>query len=1032
MMRLRLLGQSTIEIGSSVLTPAAETLFAAALYLAFELRPVRRRDLARLLWPEAHEHRAQHCLRQALYRLKTMGVAFRSDRTGIMLAPKSVASDVAPILWTPEGADLVELADRIEGRFLPGYAPRFSAAFAEWVEQKRDVVHSALRRVLVGAIATRRRRGEWRGAELLAERCLAIDPLNEEATFAIAESAAMLGSKIQAVSILDRYLREIGPDAREIRVPAALLRRRIAEAYDSEPLPMRQVPLIGREEEMAELMRALQLSGDGQGSAYLVWGEPGIGKTRLVTEFTRLAALQRVQVAKVGCQSHDERRPMSAFVDLVPKLLELPGAIGCSPETMKYLKRLIAHDPTETTLSPDSRDAELLFANVRRSFFDLLDAIAGESRLIVVIEDVHWLDRMSWELLWGMMGWIITRQIVLVLTSRQGLGANLPANPDAPRPIALSLKPLQDRARRELLRELVRGTGREEDTDFLTWCINSSGGSPYYLAELAANARREGDCFQPPASLNRLINDRLARLSPLAKRVLQACSLLGRLSTSDRIERMLGERRLSLLSAFEELEHLGLIESDGATVLCRHELLATAATQHLSPLGRQLLHRHAAEVLEQDTTTEQSPTLVWECVEHLERAGDRDRAVGFVLGCARHLIGLGLPNAAIELYDRLLAYDTGRLHTPSLLEERIIALQLADQWEQLSAALQHLWRVQEQVGIVAERHSTFELLSIEARWQLGQPIDRSYDQLLECVHDGSASRDHRLHAALLALIFADNLYRRDGVHEVAATAETLSSWPGKDSLIALQTLRLIYLTSFGDLASAAGAAEALQDSVRNCGNPAQVSRSLRHASLALEAAGLRDRATESAREALQIAEAEGMTNAVIAAASRLVTLSLARGDGTEASFWLTKAEEIALRRASTLNDSSMSLTRARIALDRGDIDGAARHIDRLREPDQLVDTPRARTQVLALETDLMLQSGSWNPTKSQLDELYNVFVRCRSFVGHDYATAVLVEAFAASGLRAEAQGMLCGYLQEWRREKSSLLPRLANLREMLL
>jgi hypothetical protein len=221
------------------------------------------------------------------------------------------------------------------------------------------------------------------------------------------------------MSILDRYLREMGPTAREVRLPAMTLRRRIAEPELEFPLaPPLHVPFVGRSAEMATLTAALRSARGGAGSVHLIHGEPGIGKTRLLTEFSRAASLEGVRIAPALCQSSDARRPLSAFVDLVPKLMTMPGALGCSPQSHKYLRRLIEHHSSEAPPTPDSAEAAMLYANVRRSLFDLLDAVAAEVHLLITIEDVHWLDPASWEVVSEAAGWLASRRIMLVLTAR--------------------------------------------------------------------------------------------------------------------------------------------------------------------------------------------------------------------------------------------------------------------------------------------------------------------------------------------------------------------------------------------------------------------------------------------------------------------------------------------------------------------------------------------------------------------------------------------------------------------------------------
>ena len=133
----------------------------------------------------------------------------------------------------------------------------------------------------------KKRVSDWSGAEQLATMCLTIDPLNEEATLTVAEAAALGGSKTKALSILNHYLDDIGDDAAAIKLPAVLLRRRISEAYQDNVFAVRDAPFVGRDEEMAELTRGLVRAQSGRGATYVIVGEPGIGKTRLIPRSSR-------------------------------------------------------------------------------------------------------------------------------------------------------------------------------------------------------------------------------------------------------------------------------------------------------------------------------------------------------------------------------------------------------------------------------------------------------------------------------------------------------------------------------------------------------------------------------------------------------------------------------------------------------------------------------------------------------------------------------------------------------------------------
>ncbi|MDQ4079991.1 MAG: hypothetical protein M3125_04465, partial [Gemmatimonadota bacterium] len=210
MIRVRTLGQCTIQIDDVRVGPDAEIVFATLLLLTIEPgRRVTRGELLGMLWPDTPAPRASHRLRQTIYRLRTLGVDLDVEGSTLTIAATCVDSDVDMLLRLTGNDSLERLADEIGGPFLPGYVPTFSEPLREWVERQRDWVTAAARRVLVGAVAVRKSRAEWAEVERLAHRCLSIDPFNEEATLALAEAAALHGAKAEAFAILDKYLREM-------------------------------------------------------------------------------------------------------------------------------------------------------------------------------------------------------------------------------------------------------------------------------------------------------------------------------------------------------------------------------------------------------------------------------------------------------------------------------------------------------------------------------------------------------------------------------------------------------------------------------------------------------------------------------------------------------------------------------------------------------------------------------------------------------------------------------------------------------
>ncbi|MGI8619830.1 MAG: AAA family ATPase, partial [Gemmatimonadaceae bacterium] len=415
MVHLKALGQSAIEVGDIRIGPEQPYLFAVALYLIVERgKRIPRQALVDLIWPNVRDEKhARQRFRQALLRLRESGLPVVGEN-GSLLLDKDAAQADFDALASP---DAIRPGQNLE--FLPHYSPRISEQFLDWVETHRSRVHAGVQRVFLLRMQQARSRGDWAEVDAVATECLRLDPYNEEAVMAHAECAVMRGSKREALSILDGYMEALGSHVGTIGLPAKILRTRIAERLTDQRYAMiSEQHFVGREASMELLLGLLREAKRGAGSAAFIWGEPGIGKSRLVQELTGLAGLEGAHVVSTKCHPTDAGRPLSAFADLVPILKTLPGALGCSAQTLSLLQRLTDRNKNDSYPAQEAGDAAFLAATIRRAVFDLVDAVADEGILVMVIEDVHWLDEPSWAILSAMVEWSTTRTLLVLMTSR--------------------------------------------------------------------------------------------------------------------------------------------------------------------------------------------------------------------------------------------------------------------------------------------------------------------------------------------------------------------------------------------------------------------------------------------------------------------------------------------------------------------------------------------------------------------------------------------------------------------------------------
>jgi DNA-binding SARP family transcriptional activator len=392
MIRLHALGQCVFEVGEHHVTPESDVLFAVLLLLTSKAgQPVPRADLLEMLWPESDGNSARHRLRQAVYQLKKLGAPLATPESAIVLRKADVEIDYLTPRDDHEAWSAI-VAEPSQLDVLPRYAPGFSRPFAQWVELERDRVRATLCRNLLHAIADQRARGAHARAIDLAKACLELDPMNEDAIFSLAELLALVGKTGDALDIVDRYRAERPADRDNPPRSLLDLRRRIAvAARQSRGSPYRQ-ELVGRAAIVHEINAWIR-EEPGERPVLAVTGEAGIGKTRLLEEATRIAALHGARCVEYRSAANGEGRPLVALLDMLPRLLALPGAVGCAPEAYDHVTHLARGGHPTTSIPADTTESTFRFALLRRSVLDLFEAVLSEGDVILSIDDAHALDR---------------------------------------------------------------------------------------------------------------------------------------------------------------------------------------------------------------------------------------------------------------------------------------------------------------------------------------------------------------------------------------------------------------------------------------------------------------------------------------------------------------------------------------------------------------------------------------------------------------------------------------------------------------
>jgi class 3 adenylate cyclase/predicted ATPase len=460
--------------------------------------------------------------------------------------------------------------------------------------------------------------------------------------------------------------------------------------------------LVGREEEAELLLRHWSMARGGAGQVVLMSGEAGIGKSRLTAALQeRLAPEPRIHL-RYFCSAHHTD---SAFYPIIDQM-ERAAAIGHDDSSKAKLNKLDALlAQTSTSIEDAALFAELLSLpnDGRYPALDLAPAerrqrtlealilqirvLGRSSPVLMIIEDVHWIDPSSLELLGHIVDSIVTFPVLLIGTLRPEFE---PPWIGPPHVTAVAINRL---THREVGIMIDRVAGdRLLQPSIRQDIIERTDGIPLFIEEMTkAVLEAEGaDAVQHiaavvppsaiaiPASLHASLSARLDRLGP-AKEVAQIGAAIGREFSHALVASIVRQSDAELESALDRLVAAGLLFRQGgppnAAYLFKHALVQDAAYSALLREPRRALHTRIAETLESKFTevADSRPEVL---ARHYTEAGLIEKAVILWGKAGQQSLKRSALVEAIEQFSRALR-QMATLPAACALRQEQIKLQVA-------------------------------------------------------------------------------------------------------------------------------------------------------------------------------------------------------------------------------------------------------------------------------------------------------------------------------------------------------------------
>jgi DNA-binding CsgD family transcriptional regulator/tetratricopeptide (TPR) repeat protein len=363
--------------------------------------------------------------------------------------------------------------------------------------------------------------------------------------------------------------------------------------------------LVGRAEQLAALEGALRRSRRGGASVILIGGEAGIGKSRLVSEFAARSRAAGARVLTGGCvELGTEGLPFAPFTAVLRELVRDLGADGVGALLPGGVTRDFARLLPE--FGPPDGDAGDIVARARmfEQMLALLERLADTGPVVLLIEDAHWADRSTRDLL----AFLVSRQqivdgVLIIVTYRSDeLHRTHPLRPLLAELARLGWVERMDLARldRRHADELVaRILGHEPDPSLADRVYFRADGNPLFVEELLSD-RGNGLDEALPESLRELLLVMVRRLPEQTQEVLGAASAGGQRTGHALLAAVTGLTDDALSRALRPAVAANVLTADADGYAFRHGLIKEAILDDLLPGDHTRLHTRFAAALEAD------------------------------------------------------------------------------------------------------------------------------------------------------------------------------------------------------------------------------------------------------------------------------------------------------------------------------------------------------------------------------------------------------------------------------------------------
>ncbi len=639
LVRLRALGESSL-VAEGVGDAAPRTLelskgLALVTYLAsLPGRRASRDHLIDMFWSDLDVEAGRHSLRQHLWQLRRrFEDRLTIDGREILVLRSPLSFDRDDLLAAAEAGDHQAVTDRYTGELLAGFAAPGAEEFERWLELERARLRSTFVRCGDARVHQLVAEGRTREASQVARRVRDVAPDHQQTwrllLDVLVSSGDLIGATIEAESLERRLAADdVEPEPATASLLALVRKGVSAASVHADTTTGFTTALVGREREFATLLSAWGEAMVGHASCVHITAPAGLGKSRLLHDLAIRLVSSRARVVRVRANPGATHIPDALASDLAAALARLPGARGVSVEVARTLVRL---NPSLSSLYTATADANAPDELRQRMIAvrELVQAVAEDRPLAVLVDDMHWCDADSRHVVSGAFGSLENERVLLVVAERPSESSTL-LLPHA-RHVPLAKLPLA--AVVELLVSVATLPAQPWADTLPSRLHRATDGSPLAVLQSLQLARDAGllsiidgswSTDDPDALLATLdagtpLRQRVSALNAGERSVLAMLAVVGGPTTLHDLSRAFDFREGELASVLQSLEQGGIAQRDDGAWRLAHDTFAEEALAQLPEEEGMRLHRAVGRFMAAHTSAGRS---LLSAGHHLRQAGD--------------------------------------------------------------------------------------------------------------------------------------------------------------------------------------------------------------------------------------------------------------------------------------------------------------------------------------------------------------------------------------------------------------------------